>query len=129
MASLPVHYELPGFFFSHAPVPREEDRRSENKGKPFTLNELTWTYHSDESTYARTFEDGKIGVCGHIHKLQYGLKEPRLYKHYLFCDAGAGCSSLAPLVAVEVITRQVLWAWPRDVVNREQDNSHHVTNS
>lgn len=114
LASLPLSHEEPGFFFSHAPVPNEEDRNSSLRGKPFTKQELIWTYHSPEDMYARKFED-KVGVCGHVHALNRGLREPRFYNHYtnyIFADAGCGCSQTAPLVAIEVKTRHVVYAWP-----------------
>lgn len=116
MASLPLKHEEPGFFFSHAPVPREEDRLVYLKGQPFSKQELTWTYESPEDKYARDFrrDDGKdvVGVCGHIHQLRSKVYEPRFYDHYIFLDAGCGCSSKAPLAAVEVRSRRTVFAWP-----------------
>jgi hypothetical protein len=112
MASLPLSHEEPGFFFSHAPVPRQKDRSYINKNLPFTKNELIWTYYSDEKKHAKKFKD-KIGVCGHVHALKKGIKEPRFYAHYIFADAGCGCAKDAPLVAVEVQTRDVIYAHPK----------------
>lgn len=112
MSSLPLKHEEPGFFFSHAPAPRESWRRIINHGQPFTPEELTWTYHSDEFGVARDFGNGIIGVCGHIHKLRDGVMKPRFYDHYYFLDSGCGCSMKAPLVAVEVNTKEVVYAWP-----------------
>jgi hypothetical protein len=112
MANLPVKHEEPGFFFSHAPVPPELQRRGALRGQPFTLNELTWTHSDPEITCARVFEDGKIGVCGHIHQLRKGIKEPRFYDHYIFADAGCGCLESAPLVAIDVNSRKVIYAFP-----------------
>lgn len=112
LRSLPLSHREPGFFFSHAPVPRENRRNYKNKGKEYTRHELIWTYHADESGVANRFEDGTIGVCGHIHRLRYGTMEPRFYDHYIFADAGCGCSDKAPLVAIEVRTRQVWYARP-----------------
>lgn len=113
VAKLPLFHEEPGFFFSHAPVPKEEFRRAENRGKPFTLEELTWTYHDPETWISRDMTDeGKIGVCGHIHALRYGVMAPRFRDHYWFLDSGAGCSVKAPLVAVECRSQEVFWAWP-----------------
>lgn len=114
LIGLPLFYETDEFFFSHAPVPIEEQRRAVNQGKPFTFQELTWTYHEPEDQYARRF-DGKIGVCGHIHALRRGIMEPRLYPHYIFADAGAGCSSKAPLVAIECNSRKIVYAWPDEL--------------
>lgn len=114
MERLPLQHYEPGFFFSHAPVPNEEDRRSENKGKPFTIQELTWTYHNPEDFYARRFGD-RVGVYGHVHALGRGVMAPRFYDHAIFADAGCGCSDDAPLVAIEVKTRRVIWIYPQQL--------------
>jgi hypothetical protein len=108
MALLPLSHEEPGFFFSHAPVPREDRRLLINKGQPFTNEELTWTYSIDELGIARDHGYGIVGVCGHIHALRKGIFEPRFYDHYIFADAGCGCHPRAPLVAIEVRTRKVI---------------------
>jgi Icc-related predicted phosphoesterase len=117
--SLPNYHEEPGFFFSHAPVPKEKDRKWFLQGKPFTEEELTWTYFEDEKGKSRHHKDkdGKdvVGVCGHIHRLQRGLFTPRHYQHYLFLDAGCGCSQKAPLVCTEVISRTIIDVWPEGV--------------
>lgn len=113
LAFLPLQHEEPGFFFSHAPAPRESFRNVLNRGLPdFSPEELTWTYHSDEFGVARDFGNGTVGVCGHIHALRKGIMAPRFYDHYIYADSGCGCSDKAPLVAIEVNTRQVLYAWP-----------------
>lgn len=115
IASLPTFHEEPGFFFSHAPVPRENRRGYAEKGKAFTRHELTWTYDKDEFGVSRNHGNGVTGVCGHIHKLADGIMAPRFYDHYIFADAGCGCSSSAPLVAIEVKSRQVYYSWPKDL--------------
>lgn len=113
LSSLPLQHEEPGFFFSHAPVPRENRRNILYRGtSTFSKDELTWTYDRDEFGVARDFGNGTIGVCGHIHQLDRGVMAPRFYDHYIFADAGCGCSEKAPLVAVEVATRKVTFAWP-----------------
>lgn len=112
MAALPLSHEEPGFFFSHAPVPLEMDRNSSMRGKPFSKQELIWTYESDEGRYARNMLPETIGVCGHVHRLRHGCQEPRFYEHYYFLDAGCGCQMSAPLVAVEVRSKQIWWARP-----------------
>jgi Calcineurin-like phosphoesterase len=108
--SLPKCLEFSGFFFSHAPVPREKRRKVADKRHPFTDDELTWSYSNDEPGWARNFkkDDGKdiIGVCGHIHALKKGIREPRFYDHYIYADAGSGCHPKAPLVAIEVKSRK-----------------------
>jgi hypothetical protein len=78
----------------------------------FSPDELTWTYHDDEWGVARDFGNGIVGVCGHIHRLRKGIMAPRFYDHYIYADSGCGCSPNAPLVAVEVNTREVIYAWP-----------------
>jgi hypothetical protein len=115
--ALPTSHEEPGFFFSHAPVPKEKDRPQYLQGKPFTEYELTWTYFEDERGKSRHCKDKdgnkQVGVCGHIHRLQRGLFTPRYYAHYLFLDAGCGCSQKAPLVCTEVISRTPIEIWPK----------------
>ena len=113
MASLPLKHEESGFFFSHAPVPRENRRNIMYRGtKDFAKEELIWTYDNDEFGVARVHGPGIVGVCGHIHRLREGCLEPRFYDHYIFADAGCGCSARAPLVAIEVKSRKVISAWP-----------------
>lgn len=110
LAKLPRSHEEDGFFFSHAPAPDENRRSILNRGAPFTDNELIWTYDPVEHRIARNFTD-KIGVCGHIHALRNKVYEPRFYEHYIFADAGCGCSSKAPLVAINVHTKDVLYSY------------------
>lgn len=112
ISKLPLSHEQPGFFFSHAPAPRESRRSILRKGQPFNEHELTWTYSPDEFGLARDHGDGIVGVCGHIHRLREGIKEPRFYDHYIFADAGCGCSEEAPLVAINVETREVFYSRP-----------------
>ena len=112
MASLPLSYEDNGFFFSHAPAPKEEYRSYRNQGQDFTRHELTWTYDVDEESIARDHGSGVIAYCGHIHRLWDNVMAPRFYEHYVFCDSGCGCSPKAPLVAVECGTQNVVYAWP-----------------
>lgn len=111
LKTLPLYHEEPGFFFSHAPVPRENRRKPERQGKSFDMEELTWSYprDGDEFGFAHRFED-KIGVCGHIHALKKGIKEPRFYDHYIYGDSGCGCHPDAPLAVINVETRQVWYA-------------------
>lgn len=110
LARLPRSHQEEGFFFSHAPVPEESYRSRLNKGQPFTDDELIWSYFPKEAPAARKFPD-KIGVCGHVHALRKGVIEPRFYDHYIFADAGCGCSGKAPLVAINVETRHVLYSY------------------
>lgn len=124
MASLPLFYETKYFFFSHAPVENEDNRKSEFKGKPFSKNELIWTYHLPEGLYARNFP-AKIGVCGHVHALRDGILRPRFYDHYIFADAGCGCSADAPLVAIEVNSEKVIYSCPDELNTPSELPSKH----
>lgn len=112
LSKLPFKHEEPGFFFSHAPAPRDSYRKPMNKGAELTSDELTWTYHPDERGVARDHGNGIVGVCGHVHALRQGIMAPRFYDHYIYADAGCGCSPKAPLCAVNVVTREVIYAWP-----------------
>lgn len=100
----PLFYEQEEFFFSHAPVPKECKR-------PYDKETLTWSCPIGELEDEFAGIDGKIGVCGHIYGSPPTWK-PRLYPHYLFLDAGCGCHHKAPLCAVEVRTREVVYAYP-----------------
>lgn len=127
LARLPTHHEEPGFFFSHAPLPREENRDPIFRGAQFMRQEYLWTsHHADrdmtgrrwtEGEFARELDNGVRGVCGHVHALFEGKMEPRFYEHYIFADAGCGCHDDAPLVAIEVKSGKVTWAWPRELSN------------
>jgi serine/threonine protein phosphatase 1 len=113
LAFLPLKHEEPGFFFSHAPAPRDSHRKLLFKGLPdLQPDELLWTYSADEFGVARDHGDGVVGVCGHIHKLRQGIMEPRYYPHYIFADSGCGCSPRAPLVAIDVINRKHISVFP-----------------
>lgn len=119
LSHLPFKHEEPGFFFSHAPVPRENRRNIMHRGTPITEDELIWGIWDgvgDEMGMARDHGNGVIGVCGHIHALRKGKFQPRFYDHYIYADAGCGCSPKAPLCAVNVVTREVISAWPDPVV-------------
>jgi hypothetical protein len=116
LAFLPFSHEEPGFFFSHAPAPRDSYRNITSRGLELTPDELIWTYHPDEPGVARNHGNGVIGVCGHVHALKKGVMAPRFYDHYIYGDSGAGCSSKAPLCAIDVRTREVIYAWPDPMV-------------
>jgi hypothetical protein len=117
LSKLPFKHEEPGFFFSHAPAPRDNRRNIMNRGLPLTEDELCWgVYDPDERGSSMVHPNGIIGVCGHIHAIRKGVLAPRFYDHYIFGDSGCGCSSKAPLCAIEVKTRQVIYAWPDPVV-------------
>ncbi len=116
-ASLPLYHEEPGFFFSHAPIAKEAPKDS---ALPFSKDSLIWTYvMGDEAEWTHKHENA-IGVCGHIHRLNYKIMEPRFYDHYYFLDCGSGCKPNAPLVAVEVNSKDVIYSWPKDL-NKERE--------
>jgi hypothetical protein len=116
LRGLPISHEEPGFFFSHAPAPAEEDRPRFARGQPLTKDELLWNYVSlREEPEARRHGEGVVGVCGHIHRLMGGAMEPRFYDHYIFGDTGSGCHPDAPLVAIEVRSREVVYARPTEL--------------
>jgi len=119
LINLPLFHKEPGFFFSHAPLPRESFRQVHRRGQPFDRDDYTWTYNRDEFGVARDIGKGTIGVCGHVHALRNGVMEPRLYTHYYYVDAGCGCSLKAPLVAVEVQTKKVIYAWPKELKDED----------
>lgn len=118
ISKLPLQLEFDGFFFSHAPVPKEPYRNIISKDQPFRDKELLWTRtqsEDDEFEISREFPNGVVGVCGHNHALSYKpgpIMEPRFYPHYIFADAGCGCYKKAPLVAIECKTRKVIYEWP-----------------
>lgn len=107
LASLPLYYETDKYFFSHAPLPEDNDRAFRLQGQPYTKEELTWTYEYEG--YGKHSKDGKIGVCGHIHALPE-LMVPRYYEHYIYADAGCGCHKDAPLVAIELNSRKEVYS-------------------
>lgn len=117
IASLPYSFEADGFFFSHAPVPREKTRLNFKKKEEFreySVNELTWTYmgpecdregalfhqHEGPKSDNGTGEKNRIGVCGHIHRGK-SVKQVRLFPNYRMLDCGAGCWESAPLAVHE----------------------------
>lgn len=115
LAHLPFKHEEPGFFFSHAPVPPEGCRNIMDRGGPITDDEYAWGIWDgmgDELNMARDHGNGVIGVCGHIHALRKGILAPRFYDHYIYADAGCGCNPKAPLCAINVHTREVIYAFP-----------------
>lgn len=112
LKKLPISHYEDGFVFSHAPLPKDENRKRPEL-EYFTKEECTWTYGpGKENEFARDMrqEEALIGVCGHVHALRDGIFEPRIYDHYIFTDAGCGCHKNAPLCAVEVISRQKIFS-------------------
>jgi hypothetical protein len=113
LSKLPLKHEERNYFISHAPAPAEWARNILDRGQPeFSPDELMWTYHSDEKGVARNHGNGIIGVSGHIHQLRKGIMAPRFYDHHYYLDSGCGCSPKAPLCAVNLDTKEVIYAWP-----------------
>ena len=111
LVDLPLKHEEPGFHFSHAPLPRESYRNILHRGQPYKHDDYIWTYHPDEPGVAADIP-GIVQVVGHVHALKKGIFTPRFYDHVIYGDAGCGCSPRAPLVAIEVKTRQVVYVYP-----------------
>lgn len=124
LASRPYSLEVQGFFFSHAPVPREKSRGI-YAGKPYNAHELTWTYfglecefpgglmdkHEGPRSNGGEGPDNLIGVCGHIHRGP-SVKEVRIYPNYRMLDCGAGCFTSGRLAIHECISGRTLYADP-----------------
>lgn len=99
LSLLPLSHEEPGFFFSHAPIEKDAPL-------PYEREQLTWGHWDlHEEGHSEKHHEGRVGVCGHIHRLREGITKPRFYEHYLYLDCGCGCLPGAPLVAVDVKTR------------------------
>ncbi len=134
LASLPYSLELQGFFFSHAPVPREKQRASSGytpgrslNGAPYSKDDLTWTYFGTECERPGAMMDVHegplsmggigtehlIGLCGHIHR---GPKVPevRIYPNYRMLDCGSGCFPSGALAIHECISGRTLYARPME---------------
>ncbi len=118
LVQLPYLYSAQGFFFSHAPVPINEEKKLSDLGV-YTSWELTWHYKND--VYFRNHEgpilfegEALIGVCGHIHGGANRL-EPRIYKNYRMLDVGCGCYPNHPLVAHECLSGRNIFALAKDL--------------
>lgn len=126
IATLPTSFEVQGFYFSHAPVPRETHRIGSEKlwreytgvpGEQYTIWEKTWYYfpeyeeasgqmmdkHEGPRSEDGTGEMHLIGVCGHIHRGK-GAHNVRLFPNYRMLDCGAGCFYDSPLAIHECIS-------------------------
>jgi len=102
--SLPTWHDDGQYFYSHAPMdPVASYPGILDKEHPDHEQVLTWTYLIPEKD-AMAIPD-RTGVCGHIHRLQHGVIEPRMYDHYLYLDAGCGCAPDAPLIAYNLQDR------------------------
>jgi len=134
IGSLPYHVEAQGFYFSHAPVPREHKRNGRTKmwggsygyrGQAYNVWERTWHYigpecersgaymdvHEGPKSDNGTGSENLTGVCGHIHRLP-SLAEARLFPKYRMLDAGCGCSEDAPLTVHECLSERTYYIKP-----------------
>lgn len=130
LGSHPYSLEVQGFFFSHAPVPREKARGS-SRGQAYTVNELTWSYFGLEGEFPGGLMDchegprsdkgegdqNLIGVCGHIHRGPM-VKEIRVYPNYRMLDCGCGCFPSGRLAIHECISNRTLYADPNDLTEK-----------
>lgn len=131
LASRPYSLEIQGFFFSHAPVPREISRL-QRQGMPYSAHELTWTYFRPECELPGGLMDRHegplssggegsehlIGVCGHIHRGP-DVTEVRIYPKYRMLDCGAGCFASGRLAVHECISGRTMYADPRETESSE----------
>lgn len=130
LGGLPYTFECQGFFFSHAPVPRERSRTGRktydtvygSKGTPYNVWELTWHYfgpdYERKGAYMDVHEgpigekgEHLIGLCGHIHRGS-AVQEIRVFKNYRMLDCGCGCYPNSPLAVHECIENRTLYAFP-----------------
>lgn len=107
LKSLPLCHQERGFFFSHAPIGNEDYRGVSRE--VFTKEDMIWSYWKGDESLAHKHKDA-VGVCGHIHALNKNMFHPRFYDHYIFADAGCGCHPKAPLCAINVETREVVYS-------------------
>ena len=128
IASRPYSLEVQGFFFAHAPVPREKARA---KGTEYTVNELTWTYfgiegerkgglmdkHAGPLSECGVGKEHLVGICGHIHRLGSGITTVRIFPNYRMLDAGCGCAPHAPLAVHECVENRTFYADPKDLTS------------
>jgi len=123
MKKRPLFHKESGFFFSHAPLPRE-NKRGRLKGESFDRGEYTWTRPSggDEFGICRRIDpqsDGTvktIGVCGH-NKIDY---KPRLFDHYYCIDTVCGCHPKGRLTAIECKSKTIIQANPNEVPDYDE---------
>lgn len=133
LAALPYWLEVQGFFFSHAPVPRDKSRNgpkgfSNNygyAGEEYTTWEMTWHYFGPEGEKAGAAMDKHAGprsecgvgsefltgVCGHIHRLP--ATEVRIFPKYRMLDTGCGCSPAGKLSVHECVGNITLVVEPK----------------
>ena len=122
LRNLPTYYETDQYFFSHAPIPKEQ-YRDIPVGSDFRLDEhtLTWSYNDlperkwIDPNLIPIAEDGnyqgnhKICCYGHIHgmswdakNLKYRIPGVRKYGNAILLDTGAGCSKEGYLTCIRL---------------------------
>lgn len=130
---LPTSFEAQGFFFSHAPVPRDKFRvglgpkfdgsNLGEAGEEYTDWELTWHYFGPECEKKGAMMDVHegprssngmgmghlIGICGHIHRGP-SVDKVRIFPKYRMLDCGAGCFDDHPLAVHECVTGRTMYA-------------------
>jgi len=126
----PISFETQGFFFSHAPVPMENIRKSSKL--PYDIRELTCTYYEDWydtpdigglDSHPGPFDNNGagdinlIGICGHIHRGPD--TSVRTFPMYRFLDCGCGCYTESPLVIHECISNENWYVFD-DLVSKDR---------
>lgn len=131
LASLPYSYEAQGFYFSHAPVPRDKE-----PGQEYTAWERSWSYvdvvderpsglmaqHEGPRSENGLGEEHLTGLCGHVHRGPF-KKEIRVFPKYRMLDCGAGCFPHSPLAIHECISGRTLYAYPKDISHEIEKSS------
>lgn len=137
LGGLPYSYEAQGFYFSHAPVPRDKARTGRGwgadeakglRGEEYSVWERTWYYIGPESERPGGMMEvhegprsqngvGKehlTGVCGHIHR-GLSVTKARIFPRYRMLDSGAGCYPKSPLAIHECLSNRTLYSRPEDL--------------
>ena len=127
LAFLPISLEVQGFYFSHSPVPEENNRTCPKM--PYSLNERTWTYyppsyfvngklevHKGPLSENGTGDTHLIGIHGHIHHGED--TKVRTFPNLRFLDCGAGCYEESPLVVHDAVSNES-WYVFADKIEKE----------
>jgi serine/threonine protein phosphatase 1 len=109
-----LYHQTEDYFFSHAPIPKEEYRSTElvtPPGKVFPATLCYWSYpgSTDEAEFAFVHPE-RFAVCGHVHQLNRGKATARLYDHICYLDAGCGCHPQAPLAALVLPEKKIVYS-------------------
>lgn len=100
LKSLPLYYETDKIWASHAPIPLRKYRKSDFYR--IDVDALTWSWNGNFNVSEDEFamDHGKLAVCGHVHRLQEGISDIRIYPNIIYCDSGSGCASFGRLTGV-----------------------------